>query len=121
MADSMSRLHNPRRAGAEEKMASRHKPETKEAKGEAGNPVQGDSMHAAAESMHKADPHSKHMIMSHDGFGMKTHSIDEQGQHDGTHEDDTEHMHRFMGEDGQDEGQSEGGAQIEPEEHQSIY
>lgn len=75
----------------------------------------GDHMHAAAESMHKAEPHSKHMIMSHDGMGMKSHSIDEQGQHE-EHEDGDadEHVKRFMG---ADEGTEEHDGGEEPEEN----
>lgn len=75
----------------------------------------GDHMHEAAESMHKAEPHSKHMIMSHDGMGMKSHSIDEQGQHE-EHEDgdSDEHVKRFMG---ADEGTEEHDGGEEPEEN----
>ena len=62
----------------------------------------GDSQggsHGALMAMHKAEPGSKHMVVSHDGYGVKSHSIDEQGQHDGPHEDEAahEHMQRFMG------------------------
>jgi hypothetical protein len=62
----------------------------------------GDHMHMAAEAIHQAEPQAKHMIVSHDGYGMKTHSIDEAGKHDGPHEDEAahEHMQRFMGEGG---------------------
>lgn len=84
-----------------------------------GEQPEGDHMHAAAEAMHKAEPGSKHMIVSHDGYGMKTHSIDEQGKHEGPHEDEEAHAHiqRFMG--GEDQQQHDGGE--EPEENQSLY
>jgi len=111
MAESLSRLRNPR---------AESRPEPKvEPKG-AKEPAEesGDHMHAAAESMHKAEPGSKHMIMSHDGYGMKSHSIDEQGKHEGPHEDEEAHAHmqRFMG---GEEQQHDGG--MEPEENQSLY
>lgn len=75
----------------------------------------GDHMHAAAESMHKAEPHSKHMIVSDDGMGKKSHSVDEQGQHE-EHEDGDadEHVKRFMG---ADEGTEEHDGGEEPEEN----
>ena len=73
----------------------------------------GDHMHQAAESMHKAEPHAKHMIVSDDGMSKKSHSVDEQGQHE-EHEDGDadEHVKRFMG---TDEGTEDGGE--EPEEN----
>ena len=75
----------------------------------------GDHMHEAAESMHKAEPHSKHMVVSHDGFEAKSHSVDEQGQHE-EHEgqDADEHVKRFMG---ADEGTEEHDGGEEPEEN----
>lgn len=75
----------------------------------------GNHMHAAAESMHKAEPHKKHMVVSHDGFESKSHSVDEQGQHeehDGS--DSDEHVKRFMG---ADEGTEEHDGGEEPEEN----
>lgn len=96
---SMSRLPKPMSGSGKEGMKAEDKV--------------GDHMHQAAESMHKAEPHSKHMIMSHDGMGMKSHSIDEQGQHE-EHEDgdSDEHVKHFMG---ADEGTHDGGE--EPEEN----
>jgi hypothetical protein len=82
-------------------------------------------MHAAAEAMHTAEPGSKHMIVSHDGYGMKSHGIDEQGKHDpeqGAHDHDNiealkDHMNQFFDEEAQEP--SEKGE--EPEENQSLY
>lgn len=100
---------NFHRAGFQARKADRMPPtaasseEHKEG-GEQAEPAEGegDHMHAAAQSMHDAEPGSKHMVMSHDGYGLKTHSIDEAGQHDGPHEDeDAEaHLQRFKGEGG---------------------
>jgi hypothetical protein len=83
--------------------------------------AEGDHMHAAAEMMHKAEPGSKHMIASHDGYSMKTHSIDEQGKHEGPHEDEEAHAHmqRFMG--GEQEQPMQHDSGMEPEENQSLY
>ncbi len=116
MAEAMSRLQNPRRPSAEPKTA-----EKAPAHVDTGAQPEGDHMHAAAESMHAAEPGSKHMIASHDGYGLKTHSIDEQGQHEGPHEDDEAqaHMQRFMG--GEEEQPQKTDSGMEPEENQSLY
>ena len=87
---------------------------------------EGDHMHAAAESLHAAEPGSKHLIVSHDGLGMKSHGIDEQGNHEpeqGAHDHENieelkSHLGKFFGEE-EDEGKDEGGE--EPEENQSLY
>ena len=63
-------------------------------------------MHMAAEAMHAAEPGSKHMIVSHDGYGMKSHGIDEQGKHEpemGAHDHENiealkDHMGQFLDE-----------------------
>jgi hypothetical protein len=114
MAEAMSRLQNPRRPSAAPKAD-----EKPPAKVDNGEQPEGDHMHAAAEAMHTAEPGSKHMIASHDGYGMKTHSIDEQGQHEGPHEDEEAHAHmqRFMGE----EQPQKTDSGMEPEENQSLY
>ena len=113
MAESLSRLSNPRRPT----MDTKPKMAEKEPEGVDEGESTGEPMHDAAEKMHKAEPSSKHMIISHDGYGMKTHSIDEKGQHEGPHEDEEAHAHmqRFMGE---DKPKQEG---MEPEEEQSLY
>jgi hypothetical protein len=75
----------------------------------------GDHMHAAAESMHQAEPHKKHMVVSHDGFEAKSHSVDEQGNHEEHEGDDaTDHVNKFMG---SDEGTEEHDGGEEPEEN----
>ena len=113
MAEAMSRLSNPRRPMPE--MA-----EKAPAHVDTGEQPEGDHMHMAAEAMHAAEPGSKHMIASHDGYAMKTHSIDEQGKHEGPHEDEEAHAHmqRFMG-DEEEPKEDDGGE--EPEENQSLY
>jgi hypothetical protein len=85
----------------------------------------GDHMHMAAEAMHAAEPASKHMIVSHDGYGMKSHGIDEQGNHKETEEHNSaeeadEAMHKFFGEEA-NEPQHQHGDGEEPEENQSLY
>src|ERR1700753_3148902 len=54
-----------------------------------GEPEHGgeaDHLSQAVQSAHEADPASKHMIVSHDGFGIKSHGIHETGEHDGPHD-----------------------------------
>ncbi len=116
MAESLSRLSNPRRP----MMDMKPKMADKEPKGVDEGESTGEPMHDAAEAMHKAEPGSKHMIASHDGYGMKTHSIDEKGQHEGPHEDEEAHahMHRFMGGEEEQHKPEDG---MEPEENQSLY
>lgn len=119
MAESLSRLHNPRRpAPMEEKKAP--------ANVDTGEQPEGDHMHAAAEAMHAAEPGSKHMIISHDGYGMKSHGIHEDGTHEpaeGAHDHENmealkSHMNQFFNEE-ENEGKDDGGE--EPEEDQSLY
>ena len=114
---------NFHRAGFQARKADRMPPAEEKPMGAEAQPEpaqSGDHMHMAAESMHAAEPGSKHMIMSHDGYGLKTHSIDEQGQHEGPHEDEEAHAHmkRFMGE---QEGKPMHANGEEPEENQSLY
>jgi hypothetical protein len=116
MAEAMSRLQNPRRPSMESK------PPAHVDTGDS----EGDHMHAAAESLHAAEPGSKHVIVSHDGLGMKSHGIDEQGNHDpeqGAHDHENieelkSHLGKFFNEE-EEEGKDEGGE--EPEENQSLY
>ena len=116
MAEAMSRLSNPRRPMPEMAEKAPAHVDTGE---NPEQPEMGDHMHMAAEAMHAAEPGSKHMIASHDGYAMKTHSIDEQGKHEGPHEDEEAHAHmqRFMGE--EEPKEDDGGE--EPEENQSLY
>lgn len=112
MAESLSRLRNPRRPEP--------KGEAEHAESVGEHEATGDHMHDAAEAMHKAEPGSKHMVMSHDGYGMKSHSVDEQGNHEEHDEDEAhDHVKRFMG---TDEGEEDdNGDEQESEENQSIY
>ena len=117
MAESMSRLSNPRRPAPE--AAKPHAP------AEAVEQPEGDHMHAAAEALHAAEPGSKHMVISHDGYGMKSHGIKEDGTHEpeqGAHDHDNiealkQHMDQFFDEEAQEP--SEAGE--EPAENQSLY
>ena len=114
MAESMSMLRNPRRP--EPKAFAKGK------ESEGAHVAEGDHMHSAVEAMHAAEPHSKHMAISHDGFGMKSHGIDESGQHDGPHDHENieelkSHLGKFFNE---EEGEGHDGGE-EPEENQSIY
>lgn len=75
----------------------------------------GGHMHEAAEKMHEAEPHAKHMLISHDGFAAKSHSIDEEGKHE-EHDDEDDvsnHIKHFMG---ADEGEEDHDGGEEPEE-----
>ena len=118
MAESLSRLRNPRRPEPEA-------PKAAPAHVETGVQPEGDHMHAAAEAMHAAEPGSKHMVVSHDGYAYKSHGIHEDGTHDpeqGAHDHDNiealkDHMGKFFDEEEQEP--KEGGE--EPEENQSLY
>jgi len=89
---------------------------------------EGDHMHMAAEAMHAAEPGSKHMIVSHDGYGMKSHGIHEDGRHEpeqGAHDHENieelkSHMGKFFNEEEQ-EGKPKHEDGEEPEENQSLY
>ena len=88
----------------------------------------GDHMHTAAEALHAAEPESKHMIVSHDGYGMKSHGIHEDGRHEPEHgahdheniEELKSHLGKFFNEEEQ-EGKPMHGDGEEPEENQSLY
>ena len=120
MAEALSRLRNPRTEPRPEP------PKEAPAHVETGEEPEGDHMHAAAEALHKAEPHSKHMIISHDGYGMKSHGIHEDGRHDpeqGSHDHENieelkPRLMKFFNEE-EGEGKHEGG--VEPEENQSLY
>ena len=120
MAESLSRLRNPR---AEEKTepAAEEKPPAKVDSG-----VDGDHHHAAAEALHAAEPGSKHMVVSHDGYSYRSHGIHEDGRHEpeqGAHDHENiealkDHMGKFFDEE-EEEPKNDSG--MEPEENQSIY
>ena len=124
MAEAMSRLQNPRRPMMAEKTPAKVDDGTQHSEGEA----EGDHMHAAAEAMHAAEPGSKHMIISHDGMGMQSHGIDEQGKHEpeqGAHDHENieelkSHLGKFFNEEEQ-EPKTEHDSGMEPEENQSLY
>ena len=120
MAEALSRLRNPRTESRPEPRREEKRPEHVETGEE-----DGDHMHAAAEALHKAEPHSKHMIVSHDGYGMKSHGIHEDGKHEpeqGAHDHENieelkSHMGKFFDEEEQEPKESG----MEPEENQSLY
>lgn len=120
-AQALSRLRNPR---------TEPRPEAREEEKQLAGVDTGEDghMHDAAESLHAAEPGSKHMIVSHDGLGMKSHGIDEQGKHEpemGEHDHENieelkSHLGKFFNEEEQEpkEGNDDG---EEPEENQSLY
>lgn len=118
MAEAMSRLQNPRRPSMDAPKAPAHV--------DTGEQPEGDHMHAAAEALHAAEPGSKHMIVSHDGLGMKSHGIHEDGKHEpeqGAHDHENieelkAHMGKFFNEEEQEPKDDSG---EEPEENQSLY
>jgi len=118
MPKSLSRLGSRRGESAPEAAKAPAHVET-------GEQPEGDHMHAAAESLHAADPGSKHMVVSHDGYAYKSQGIKEDGSHEpqeGAHDHDNiealkDHMNQFFDEEAQEP--SEKGE--EPEENQSLY
>ena len=88
----------------------------------------GDHMHAAAEAMHAAEPGSKHMVISHDGYGMKSHGIHEDGRHEpeqGAHDHENieelkSHLGKFFNEE-EHEGKPEHEDGEMPVENSSLY
>ncbi len=118
MPKSLSRLGRRGAEAAPEPKAPAHV--------DTGEQPEGDHMHAAAEAMHAAEPGSKHMIISHDGYAYKSHGIHEDGTHDpeqGSHDAENiaelkPRLDQFFDEEAQ-EGKSDGGE--EPEENQSLY
>jgi hypothetical protein len=119
MAEALSRLRNPRTEPRPEASETEKKPAGVDT-GEDGH------MHEAAEHLHAAEPGSKHMIVSHDGLGMRSHGIHEDGTHEpeqGAHDHENleelkSHMGKFFDEE-EEEGKHEDGE--EPEENQSLY
>jgi len=98
---AMSRLRNPR---TEEKPAPKGVDDGKMEEDEQGEP----GAHEALESMHEAEPGAKHMVVSHDGYGMTSHGVDENGEHSGPHDHENmealkSHMGKFF-----DEEENEG-------------
>ena len=125
--DSKGNFH---RAGFQARKADRMgaMPDEREEDGEHPEPgdSDGDHMHEAAEHLHKAEPGSKHMIISHDGYSYKSHGIHEDGTHDpeqGSHDAENiaelkPRLDKFFDEEAQ-EGKNDDGE--EPEENQSLY
>ena len=117
MPKSLSRLGRRGAESAPEPKAPAHV--------DTGEQPEGDHMHSAAEAMHAAEPGSKHMIVSHDGYAYKSHGIKEDGTHEpeeGAHDHDNiealkDHMNQFFDE--EEKEPSEEGE--EPEENQSLY
>jgi hypothetical protein len=118
MAESLSRLRNPRAESKPEEKAPEH----------VDTGEMGDHHHAAAEALHTAEPGSKHMIVSHDGYSYRSHGIHEDGKHEpeeGTHDHENlealkSHMGKFFDEEEQEGKEKEDGGP-ESEENQSLY
>jgi len=116
MPKSLSRLGSRREAEPEKKSPAHV---------DTGEQSEGDHMHSAAEAMHAAEPGSKHMVVSHDGYSYRSHGIHEDGEHEpeeGAHDHENlealkDHMGKFFDEEEQEP--KEGGE--EPEENQSLY
>ena len=120
MAESLSRLQNPRTEAKNEAKVE-EKPPANVDTGE------GDHHHAAAEALHAAEPGSKHMVVSHDGYAYKSHGVREDGSHEpeqGAHDHENiealkDHMGKFFDEEEQEGERHDSG--MEPEENQSLY
>jgi hypothetical protein len=68
-----------------------------------------DGPHGALEAMHENEPGSKHVVVSHDGYGMTSHGIDEGGEHSGPHdhanlEELKSHLGKFFDEEEHEDG-----------------
>ncbi len=105
MADmqSLSRLRNPRTEPKPEKSAPKAVDD-----GTKPGEDEGEGQHETLEKAHEKEPGSKHVLVSHDGYGVTTHGIDENGEHDGPHDHDNmdeamQHVKGFMGEEGEDD------------------
>ena len=121
---------NFHRAGFQARKADRigAMPDEREENGEQPEPQEGegDHMHVAAEALHAAEPESKHMIVSHDGYSYRSHGIHEDGRHEpeqGAHDHENieelkSHLGKFFDEE-EHEGEHEDGE--EPEESTSLY
>lgn len=115
---SLSRLRNPR---------TEAKPEPKGVDSGAGEEnEQGEpGAHEALESMHEAEPGSKHAVVSHDGYGMTSHTVDENGEHSGPHdhaniEELKQHLGKFFNEE-EGEKDHDGGGEEPIENSGSLY
>src|SRR5487761_2488573 len=75
---SLSRLRNPRTEPRAMKGVDPGAGKQEE-QGEPG-------AHDALQAMHDHEPGSKHVVVSHDGYGMTSHGINEDGEHDGPHD-----------------------------------
>lgn len=77
-------------------------------------------LHMLAALGHKVTGGDKHHIVHHDGMGMTSHGIHEDGTHDGPHEHNSaeeakEAMGNFMDEEAQEPEHQEGGEQEAPQ------
>ena len=120
MPKSLSRLRNPRAEARPEPKMAKKAPDTAETES-------GDPHHEAAEKLHSADPGSKHMILSHDGYSFRSHGVHEDGKHEpeeGTHDHENieelkSHLGKFFNEEENEPKDEDGGE--EQEENQSLY
>lgn len=118
---SLSRLRNPRTEAAPEKKAIKGVDTGEEHDGEEseGGP------HEALEAMHDHEPSSRHAVVSHDGYGMTSHTVDEEGNHEGPHdhaniEELKSHLGKFFNEE-EGEGHEDGDHEEPLEDSGSLY
>jgi hypothetical protein len=105
---SLSRLRNRNDAESGAKAAA---PKGVDEGNEAEEEGEGGA-HEALEKMHEEEPESKHAIVSHDGYGMTSHHIDENGEHSGPHDHENieelkSHLGKFFNEE-EGEGKEKG-------------
>jgi len=119
---ALSRLRNPRTEEKPKAIKGVDSGDGKQEENEQGEP----GAHEALESMHEAEPGSKHAVVSHDGYGMTSHTIDEDGNHEGPHdhaniEELKSHLGKFFNEE-EGEGHEDGdGGEDHLEDSGNLY
>lgn len=118
---SLSRLRNPRTESKPEPIKGADN--AGENKGDESDGEGG--AHGALEAMHGHEPSSKHAVVSHDGYGMTSHTVDENGEHTGPHdhaniEELKSHLGKFFNEE-EGEGHEQGGSPEPMEDSGSLY
>jgi|HubBroStandDraft_1064217.scaffolds.fasta_scaffold12576_4 hypothetical protein len=118
---AMSRLRNPRTEHAAEKPIKG----VDDGKADGDNRMSEDGAHEALDLMHGSDPGSRHVVVSHDGYGMTSHGINEDGEHDGPHdhaniEELKSHLGKFFNEE-EGEGHDEHDGEEPLEDSGNLY
>jgi len=116
---SLSRLRNPRTESKPEPVKGADNAGENDGDESEGGP------HEALETMHEHEPGSKHAMVSHDGYGMTSHTVDEDGNHEGPHdhaniEELKGHLGKFFNEE-EGEGHEDGGHEDNLEDSGSLY